>query len=355
VADAVPARPLIVTDDPLLLDDLLRLAADAGVEVDVRPRLAAAAALWPHAPVAVLGPDAARGESLPRRPGVVLVGADLDDASVWDTSAAVGSEHVVFLPDAEPWLVTLLADTAPRPPTRVVGVVGGRGGAGATTLAVALALRAAKAGLRVVLVDADGLGGGIDLSLGAEEVPGPRWPEVAHLVGTGARPGRLPEPRSALTVLSWDRSDRLQLPAEVVTRVFEMLTTTGPARGDLILVDLPRVPDPVGSAALARCDVVLLVVPAEVRACAAAARVAQTLTLTCPDVRVVVRGPAPGRLRPGRVAAALGLPLAGVLRAEPGLAADLERGLPPGRRQRGPLGRFARSFLDGLDLPAPPA
>ena len=70
-------RPLLVTADPSILDDLLRLAATAGVEVDVAHDLPAARRSWNAAPLVVLGPDlldrcsAAR---LGRRGRVVVLG-----------------------------------------------------------------------------------------------------------------------------------------------------------------------------------------------------------------------------------------------------------------------------------------
>ena len=59
---------------------------------------------------------------------------------------------------------------------------------------------------------------------------------------------------------------------------------------------------------------------------------------------VVVRGPAPSALDAEVVAQALGLPLAGRCRPEPGLASALERGDPPGRT-RGPLATLADALL----------
>jgi hypothetical protein len=46
------------------------------------------------------------------------------------------------------------------------------------------------------------------------------------------------------------------------------------------------------------------------------------------------------------MAESLGLPLEGSLRAEPGLASALERGIPPASRGRGPLAGFCADFLD---------
>jgi hypothetical protein len=103
---------------------------------------------------------------------------------------------------------------------------------------------------------------------------------------------------------------------------------------------------------LEAADRVLLVVPAELRAAAAAARVAATVGPHCPDISVVVRGPAPSDLTAADVARALGLPLAGALRPEPGLARGLEHGDPPASAGRGPLATLCRHILSDVVRPA---
>lgn len=341
------SRPLLVTNDPVVLDDLLRLAATAGVEVDVAGDVAAARRCWSSASLVVIGPDlldgCARSRS-GRRPGVVALGSDLDDASIWRRAVDVGAERVVFLPDAEPWLVQAMADAAESGDRAgvVVAALGGRGGAGATTLAVALAGAGARRELRTLLVDADPLGGGVDLVLGAEDAAGLRWPDLASARGrlpVSAVTDALPQ-RDGVAVLSWDRGSSEELAAAAVEAVLD----AGRRGLDLVVVDLPRALDEVAREVLSAATCALLVVPAEVRATAAAARVAARAALLCQDLRLVVRGPAPCDVTPEQVQRALGLPLAGALRAEPHLDAALEEGRPPGRRSRSPL----RSFCDGL-------
>ncbi|MCA1712866.1 MAG: CpaE-like family protein [Actinobacteria bacterium] len=346
-------RPLLITSDPLVLDDLLRIAASAGVELEVAPDAGSARRAWSTAPVVVVGHDVAGAcarQRLPRRDAVVLLGADLDDAGVWQLGVEVGAAHVVFLPDAEVWLTALLGDPSSRAGT-VVGVVGGRGGAGATTLAAALAVTATRAGLRTLLIDGDPLGGGIDLVFGGEHSDGLRWPDLSSTRGrvTGAAlAGALPR-MADLSVLSWDRGDTQAVPAEAMETVLD----AGRRASDLVVVDLPRHVDDCFGVVAALADVLLLVVPAEVRASAAAARVAARVTGLCADVRLVVRGPAPSRLSGSDVARVLGLPLAGYLRAEPDLAASLDRGEAPGARS-GPLASFCAGWLAEL-LPQRPA
>jgi len=137
------------------------------------------------------------------------------------------------------------------------------------------------------------------------------------------------------------------LAVEAVTAVL----SAGRRVHDLVVVDLPRTLDDVGREVLTSATTTLLVVPAEVRAAAAAARVTAQAGLLCRDLRLVVRAPGPAGLGGAEVAAALGLPLFGELRNEPGLDLALERGEAPGRKARSPLGSLCDALLGEL-LPA---
>lgn len=350
----MPTRSLVVTADPDALDELVRLAATAGTEVDVAADATAARRSWSKAPFVVLGVDVADAcarARLPRRPGVVLLGRDLDDAGIWQQAVAVGAEQVVFLPEAEGWLAGCFADAVDggAPDGVVVAVIGGRGGAGATTTAVALAVTAARAGHRALLVDGDPLGGGIDLVLGGESDAGLRWPDLASTRGrvpAAALTGALPQ-MEGLSVLSWDRSRADAVPVEAL----EAVLTAGRRACDLVVVDLPRVIDDAARAVLAVAGVTLLVVPTEVRAAAAASCVATSVGALCADLRVVARGPSPSGLSGEQVAQALGLPLVAELRAEPGIDLALERGQAPASRGKGPLSVACGRLLDELLAP----
>ena len=295
--------------------------------------------------------DALRA-GMARRPDVVLVVRDRDDAAVWERAARLGAESVVVLPDAQSWLLDRLAGASVEQvaSARTVSVLGGRGGAGASVLACALALAGSARG-GTLLLDLDPLGGGLDLLLGAEGVPGLRWPDLATargVVSPSALSQALPR-RAGPSILSWDRGPVLEVPEEAARSVLDAAQRSH----EVVVADVPRRLDPAAGAVLGVSDLVLLVVPADVRAVAAAARVAATLTVPSGDLRVVVRGPAPSGLSGADVAGSLGLPLAGWLRPEPGLAGALERGEPPGATGRGPLAALCRDVLDGL-LAAPP-
>lgn len=345
--------PLLVTSDGDLLDDLLRLAAAGGVEVDLAPDPVAARSRWSPAPLVLVGSDQAQSclrARLPYRRRLVLVGRSGDLEPGWEVADLMGAEHVATLPAAEPWLVDRFVECGPDQPVpggaRAVAVLGGRGGAGASILAGGLAVTAARSRLRTLLVDADPLGGGLDLVLGWEQLDGLRWPALTDAEGRVDAPAlvRALPSRGDLVVLSWDRGDLLPLPAPAMAA-----TLDAARRGrDVVVVDLPRHLDDAAVTALQAVDRAFLVVPAELRATASAARVVAAAVPHCADLSLIVRGPAPGRLKAAEVAGALGLPLAGTLRPEPALCRGLERGEAPAADGRGSLAALCQRIVAEL-------
>jgi secretion/DNA translocation related CpaE-like protein len=357
-APAGPRRALVMVADGDLLDALLRMAAAAGCELVRALDPVQARRHWSDAPLVLLDAAAARScadGGLPRRGGVVVTVLGPPPPGVWQQAVAVGAEHVASLPEAESWLVAALAEAAEATQGAardggVLAVVGGRGGAGASVLAAAVAVTAVRAGRRALLVDCDPLGGGLDLVLGAEDLGGLRWPGVG--VGGGRVPATalhaaLPAPqvdgRSGLGVLSCDRSVHGPSPTAVAS-----VLRSGRRAGETVVCDLPRYPTEAAVAALGDADLTIVVVPADVRSCAAAARVTAVLAEHGGSrAGLVVRGPAPGGIAPEEVATALGLPLIATMRPEPGLARALELGTAPGR-PRGPLAAAATALLEAL-------
>lgn len=343
--------PLIVTEDVDLLDDLLRLCAAAGARPEVHHGVPERGGGWESAPLVLVGDDAAdRVRGAARRRGVVLVGRDQDDSGVWRRAVEIGADDVLVLPDGERWLVDRIADVAEGVgrPALTVGLIGGRGGAGASTLACALAVTAARAGRRTMLVDADPLGGGLDVMLGGESAEGLRWPAFAQSrgrVGGGALEESLPALHD-LRVLSWDRGDTVSIAPEAVRAVL----AAARRRGGVVVVDLPRRVDEAVAEALAQLDLGLLVVPAELRAVAGARRVTSAVSMVLRDLRLVTTPGPPGgdRLDTDEVARLLGLPLVGELPWEHGLGSARGGGQPPGGAARGPLARFCAAFWDRL-------
>ena len=350
-------RVLVVTRAEDLADELGRIAAAAGTVLEVSPDFEAARRRYGDAALVLVGDDVSVAVALagfPRRQAVLLVGRDLDDAGVWQRAVEIGAEEVVFLPESERYLASRMADVGEGVPGRGVriSVVGGRGGAGASTLAAALAVTGARAGVPTLLVDGDPLGGGIDLVLGDEAGSGMRWPALAQTRGRlSAQALREELPRtdtsgaSELAVLSWDRGDLLTVPREAMRAVLD----AGGRAHDLVVVDLPRQRNEAVDEALAASTLTLVLVPAEVRAVAAATRVLSGVRAVAPVIEVVVRGPSASGLPAAAIAAALDLPLAGEIGSERGLPEMLDRGQAPPRR-RGPLAGFCADLVADIVL-----
>ncbi|MBB6174156.1 secretion/DNA translocation related CpaE-like protein [Nocardiopsis mwathae] len=350
-----PPRPLVVTDDPELLDDLLRLSAAAAVEVTVAHTPAHAGRDWSRAPLVVAGSDLlpaiADLEPRPHR-NVVAAGRDgiryaAPDHPAGAAARRIGARAVFSLPEDEAALAELFAEsTRPRSGhAPVLSVVGSRGGAGASLLAVALALGGARAGLSTALIDADPLGVGLDVLLGEEHAPGTRW---GGLLG---RQGRMDwaAVRSALPVvrgvalLTWERGPTRAVPTPAMRAVL-----TSAAHGaDLVVADLPRALDAGAQEALQRTTTALLVVPAALHAVVAARRITPRLRDHVADLRVVTRG-ADADLPASDIARALRLPLAGDIADERGLPSALDRGDTPADHRGSPLAGFADGFLARL-------
>jgi secretion/DNA translocation related CpaE-like protein len=348
----VPGRPLVVSTDEELLDDLLRLLAAAGAEPELATGGPALRRAHRDAPLVLLGADvlaAPAVRALPRRSGVVVVSSGDLPAEEWAAAVEVGAERVAVLPADEAWLLSRSATAVRAPVERgwVVAVGSSCGGAGASTVAAALALAAAPG---VLLVDADPWGGGLDLLLGAERAEGLRWPELTGLRGRvagGALVAALPEV-GGVHVLAAAHSAPLAIPEAALTAVVE----AGRAAGLSVVVDLPR-PGPAGgdgpaAAVLAEADLAVLLVPARLRAATAARLLVSAegggAAAPWAAAQLVVRAVAGGLSR-DEVADVVGRPVLAELPHDRSAVPRGERGEPPVVAPRSPLGGVVRRLL----------
>ncbi|SDN56214.1 helicase/secretion neighborhood CpaE-like protein [Nocardioides szechwanensis] len=340
--------PLIVTRDETLLDELLRLAAAAGVTPEVASDSGAALRSWNAAPLVLVGADLADETARlapARRAAVHIVSWGAVPHEMFRTALAVGAESVTELPRSDTWLTETLTDLGDTAPSRslVLGVVGGSGGAGATTFACALGQVAARTG-HAVVVDCDPLGPGVDRVLGLETHDGFRWDALCQT--TGRLSGRalreaLPR-RGALGVLSWYSGASGSLQAFAVREAL-----SAASRGhDVVVVDLPRSGPPVVEEVMARCDLVLVVVVPTVAGVASAARLAAQLE-SRPQLRLVVRG---SGIDARHLSRATGVPVIAEMTDQRGLAEAIDLGLGPVRSQRGQLGRAAADVLQRVGV-----
>lgn len=349
---SVSTRPLVVSADDQLLDELLRLLAAAGAEPELATGGPALRRAHRSASLVLVGADAlAAGalRTLPRRPGVIVVSGGELPAAEWARAVEVGAERVAVLPADEAWLLSR-AVTAVRSPVErgwLVAVAGSCGGAGASTVATALALAAAPG---AVLVDADPWGGGVDLLLGAEHADGVRWAELTGLRGRVAGDAllaALPE-ISGVHVLAASRTDPAPIPDEALLAVVD----ASRAAGRPVVVDLPRPAgptDPAAAAVLADADLALLVVPARLRAATAARLLVESPGSPWSTAALVVR-PVAGGLSRDDVAELVGLPVLADAPSDRSAVVRGERGQPPAVSSRAPLGGLVRRVLSALPV-----
>ena len=343
------AGVLAMLADPELRAELDRVAAAAGVRVvhagDGSP---VSRKTWAAAAAVILDARAAaRCERwvLPRRDHVIVLTVAEPETTTWAAAVSVGAEHVLRLPGqaaAPNCELAVPAASARDDGSRghAVAVIGGCGGAGASSLAVALAQAAGDA----LLVDLDPWGGGIELLLGAENAPGLRWPDLAlqggRLTWSAVRDA-LPRHRG-ISVLSGTRRGY-----EVGAGPVHAVVDAGRRGAVSVICDLPRRFTDATQAALSAADLVVVVSRCDVRACAATGALAPVLASINPNVGLVVRGPSPGGLRAAEIAEITEVPLLAAIRAQPQLAEQVEcGGLRLGRRSA--LAVAARQVLGVL-------
>lgn len=351
---AAAAGVLAVLADPELRRELERVAAAVGVRV-VHAGEAVSRKTWSAATAVVLDEAAAERcgrAALPRRAHVTVLTASDPPAATWAAAVAVGAAQVLRLPERERDMVRALAEAAESSRddgTRgaVIAVIGGCGGAGASTLAVGLSHVAADA----LLVDLDPWGGGIDLRLGAEHAAGLRWPDLAlqdgRLTWSAVRDA-LPR-LHGVSVLSGTRRG-----GDLAAGPVHAIIDAGRRGAVTVVCDLPRRLTDAAHAALDAADLVVVVSRCDVPACAATGALAPVLAAMNPNVGLVVRGPSPGGLRAAEIADITGLPLLASVKAQPQVAEQLERGgLRLGRRSA--LAAAARQVLAVLPRAPGPA
>jgi secretion/DNA translocation related CpaE-like protein len=225
----------------------------------------------------------------------------------------------------------------------IIGVVGGSGGVGASVLTAAVAVRGAQAGLRVVCLDGDRLGGGLDVTFGIEQEPGVRWPDLAGARGRMDGPEllrRLPSV-DGVGVLSFDRARDVLPAAETAHEVLHALSQAV----DVVVVDLPRPDHQVFAALAPSLGAMILLAGSGIRDLAGASAIAEHLIRAGSEVWLCLRTSGKGSHFADTVAEALDLPLLGIVREEPSLATDVLHGIPPGSSAKGGLAAVADKVL----------
>lgn len=319
-----------ITDDAELLDEILRIAAAAGVPVHVDAQ--GSRMHWQRAALVLI--DAAQAArvgrlGLPRRPGVLVITREsaVPDR-VWPEALGVGAEHVVSLPDGERWLITRMRQMhdGPSRQGQIIAVMGACGGAGVSTLACGLARAAHANGHDVLLIDADPFSAGIDLILGADQARGSRWADVVTMKGR-MHPQSLRDALPSvqgITVLAPDRERATPLTAEAMTHALD----AGAKAFDRVIIDLPCAMAAEVDVALAHAASTIFVTPAQVIAACRAKVVAQYVMQHSTALHLVVRTMRDG-LDAAVIAEALDLPLAHTIEHRPRVVEAINTAEPP--------------------------
>ncbi|MFC7375244.1 hypothetical protein ACFQS2_05375 [Brachybacterium sp. GCM10030267] len=289
----------------------------------------------PCACVVVEGASLVRGDSdgAGSRSPLIVVTAEVDiPASLWQHALAAGALAVIPLPDGSEQLLSQFSELArPRGASTVLAVAGGCGGAGASSFAARLA-GAARTHGPVVLVDADPLGGGLDLLVETSPTSGIGWQEATGLGpddGEALREG-LPRVDDVHLLISGDHAGP---DPQTLSRVLSALSPLG----GTVVVDLGAGLVPV---AAEHADHLFMVVPSTDHAVRASARRLRAWRPPEMLAQAVVRRRGP--LTPAEVAHDLDLPLAASFRDSPRSTVPLLDA-----RRRG-ADRAARRLLTGL-------
>ena len=350
------ARPPVVlaTASQLLQDEVARVAAAAGTELEVHSDVHTALVRDPDvlllgSDLAGVGPPASWRQGRPgaNGPETILVGTERD-AGLWKDAARLDVARVAVLPAAAGWLAEHLG-RRPLAAGFVLGILGGCGGAGASTLACWLADAAAEQGTDTLLMDGDPLGGGLDASLGTADIPGVRWPDLVDVRGS-LNPLQLVTalPRAGFALLSGGAGNGGQDGEEPAEESIAAVLDAARAGFALTVVDCAR--HRLHGSLLSSCDALLMVVPGRLRPLLAARTLKEHLGNV--PVSAVIRGPLGDGLDETRAAAAVGLVLAGYLPAVPHLEHAEERGMLLERGRRRPVRRVTGALLAQL-VPRP--
>ena len=240
-AESMPDPVALVTSDQSLAASVREMSTEVGLAVNILDSAFAVDASG-HQPNSLVLVDSRSWDFAEFSPSMGASGVMLavePGNSTWEKASICGFGEVIVWPEGSGLLAHRLGELAAASTAHaaVVAVVGGRGGCGATTLAVSLAVAAADQGVASVLVDADSHSHGLSRALGITDGEGLRWADFADigepLTAVGVR-SQLAE-ADGFAVLTGPWGSR---PASAVSRRYALNACE--LAFDLVVVDVPR-------------------------------------------------------------------------------------------------------------------
>jgi MinD-like ATPase involved in chromosome partitioning or flagellar assembly len=252
---------------------------------------------------------------------------------------------------------------------QIIAVMPASGGVGATSLAAAIAVRAAMAHRSAVVVDLDPWSGGLDVTFGLEQEPGWRWDRLEESDGVvdglrlaerlprtldvavlamplpspaGGRPDPDPVPVGSPGEVGRPEAGTAAAPEKWIARIHDVVVGLAEAH-DVTVLDLGR-DDRVLRQVVPLVDALVIVAGVRTTELAAAAAAVPTVQALGADPWVVLRGPGAGEVE-DLVIDELDVEVVAVFADDHRVVGEVAEGIPPGYRGRGPLVSVADRLL----------
>ncbi|ALC04786.1 hypothetical protein CDES_01575 [Corynebacterium deserti GIMN1.010] len=284
---------LVAVEDPVLHPEAMHVAAATGRPIIESTDISDATRHFHRASAVLIDAGMAKLLNNSTRRGRVFFLDSDPGPSNWKAAMAIHAEQALLLPAQAAELLSALGrdnrDVAGGS-GHIVGVVGAVGGAGTSTLAAAIAKRRATTS-PTVLIDGVPHSGGIDLLLGIEDSPGARWPDVGFHRGTVHATDvikALPRTPDNVAVLSTARSniaDPFDVAPLDIAKALECFLASDQQVDVVVDLSVGGLVEEV----MESLSHLVIVVPAEVRAVAAANALKLSLQQFHTPISVVLR------------------------------------------------------------------
>lgn len=273
---------------------------------------------------------------------LVVMGETTPDT--WQLAVTYKAAHVAVLPEGQTWIVDHFAAPAINR-ALTVGVIPAIGGAGASTIASALAVHAKVNFRTVMLVDLDRQSAGLDIVCGAEDITGMRWDEIGNIPGKlrGDDILRAVPVHDGVHIMSWERDSPNQ--ALVIPCVDVLQQLSGVT--DLLVLDFGA-SEVFDDELVKQLDVAIVVVPNTIRGCASAARRIAVLQNHAVNCSLVVREVSGSHLNANEVSDSLQIPLLVRLPTEHRVVEQIEQGMGPGLVNLGGFTKAMNTITEAL-------